>query len=165
MKTSRLHKILAIINLSIIGLLIADTYLLKPIKTKEVFKWYITELTRTAPNFSHSTNFLICNSGNKYREPSHSPYSLNNGDTFYVNKTFLFNRPIALIYPQTNPDTIIKCGGLNESYLIRIAAVYVILVSFLSILNVALFHKINYNERLIFSGSALLCLLIFAFFY
>lgn len=165
METLRLHKTLAILNLVITATFILDTFLLQPVLIEETFYGYSSTETRNVGISSHWTNSIITKSGNTYREPRDTKSSLKYGDTFKVAKSYIFQRPIQLLYTQPNGTIKINCGGLNESYFGLLIAIYIVLVSVINLSKKYIFKNRKISERLIFSATALLFLLVFIFFY
>lgn len=165
MPKSNLHKGLAIFNLLVVSLLYSDTFIIMPAIRKEVFHTYSSTESRTNLNYSHWTNFIHTETGNKYREPTYKGYSLKYQDTFFVHITFLLRRPIKLIYPQSSPPTVINSGALNESILGKVSSIYIFLASILTFFNGLIFLNINWKERIIFAATSILLIVLFFYFY
>ena len=164
MDTLQLYRLLATTNLLIIFALLADTFIFEPRLKEELFDGYTSVETRNIDVPSHWTNFIIAKSGIKYREPHYVKQSLNYGDTFIVSKSFVFRRPIHLTYFRPK-ISVIDCGALNEGWLGLTATIYVVIVSGIALLKKRIVAKRNLNERLIFSGTSILCVILFFYFY
>ena len=160
-----MYKILAIINLVVVAVIITDTFVIKPIMKEEVFHIYTSVETRTLRLSSHWTNFIITASGSKYQEPQNTGWQLQPGDKFIVAKSYIFRRPIQLIYSSKGEIKRINCGGLNENYFELMITLYVMLISLIQFFKNPIRARINLNERLIFSGSSLLCVVVFFYFF
>jgi len=167
MTKSNLNRRLALLNLIVLIILSFDTYILKPIGKKEIFDIYSSVQTLDVETFgpSHITNFILTRSGHKYREPNNSKCTLEYGDTFYIEKSVLFHKPIHIIYKTPTGFYKLNNGGLNEGYFGLIIFSYILTVSLLNIFSDTVIKRQNLNEKLIFSGTSLLCVLIFFYFF
>jgi hypothetical protein len=159
-----LYRALAVFNLLLCSALVCDTFLLKPVTVTEVFQLYRSTESRTVHLSSHWTNFIVCSSGNRYRETQNTDHDLQSGEEFYVVKSFIFKRPIELRYRQKSGILVTRCGALNEENVVLIVPVYIILISLLLLWKPTVFNNSNVNERLIFSATALLLVVIFFYF-
>jgi hypothetical protein len=160
----KFHQILAVVNLVVCSVLVCDTFFFRPVRATEVFGIYRSSETRSIYTSSHWTNFIICASGNTYREPQYTNHNLQSGEKFVVVKSFLFRRPIELQYSQSSGILTIRCGALNENKILLTVPIYVIVVSILLLLKPTFFNNVNLMERLIFSATALLSVMSFFYF-
>lgn len=165
MKTIRLHRILAIVNLLILLIFVSDTYFIQPVRIKEVFHMYNSVYSHNKYGAGSWTNYIETESGKSYWQPDGTPARLELGDTFFIEKSRMFSKPLHLIYPRSSSDMIIDCGGLNEGWFMKVLSVYIFIVSLITLAGWSVFKNPNYNERLIFSGSTLMAVLIFVYFY
>lgn len=167
MYNSKFNRRLALVNVLILVFLCLDTFVLHPTRYLEIFERYETTETLNTEAGTHDyfTNFIHTKSGHRLREPGNSGNTLNWGDTFYVERTNILNRPINLIYKVDHGIETIKSGTLNQGYFGTTIALFIFFVSVINLFPKAIMQRPNLNERLLFSGSAFLIVLIFLYFY
>ena len=165
MNNSRLNRGLALFNLFVITLLCFDTFILQPKRMLEICNYYSSIETRDVAVPSHWTNFIHTKSGKKIREPNTAPFSLESGDTFYIDKSVLFNRTIKLYYRQNGNEYRINSGAMNDRFIGLIVSAFVFQVSVLNISRRRVIKKNNLNERFVFIGTAFVGVLLFFYFF
>ncbi|MBS1664134.1 MAG: hypothetical protein JST68_24025 [Bacteroidetes bacterium] len=97
-----LHRTLAVISLSILLLLAADTFLLPPSHTRQIFDYrYFVESRGTYRSHTHYTSdFIKTKSGEDFQIPANlekANLNLKEGDTFYLDKSLLHLLPWQVI--------------------------------------------------------------------
>lgn len=164
-----LHRILALVNLFILLLLVADDFWLPVKHVREIYDWRESTETRGRSSLNHhTTEYVLTASGEKFQIPTdweNTNIGLNSGDTFYVDKSLLFRQPVTLYFHRQGSFIPIKMSVLNNNSWGVLLLIYIALVSLLQLPRRQLIKKENLNERLIFSGTALLAVMLFFFFY
>ena len=169
MKYLSIHRILALSNLFLLSLLVTDDFLITPKHSLQVFSYVSSAETRSAnPALSHFSYFIVSKSGKRFQIPANEEgmdHVFNNGDTFFVDISRIFNRPVKMDFPLQKGFLSIKTGILNNGFYGKIMMIYILLVSLIHVLPVQIIKRDNLNERLIFSGTAILMVLLFFYFY
>ena len=165
-----LHRILALINVFILLVLAADDFLLPATHVREVYDFRSSFETRGNYRYhnDHTTDYINTVSGEEFQVPANWQYSnigLNKGDTFYVDKSLLFRQPLTLFFRWQGSYAQMKMNILNNGEWGPLLALYILIVSLIQLLPWRLIKNDNLNERFIFSGSALLLVLLFFVFY
>jgi hypothetical protein len=165
-----LHRILALINIFILLLLAADEFMLPVTHVREVYDFRSSFETRGGYSYhnDHSTDYINTVSGDEFQVPANWQYSnigLNKGDTFYVDESLLFRQPLVLFFRWKGGFGKMKMNVLNNGDWGPLLALYILIVSLIQLLPWRLIRNDNLNERFIFSGSALLLVLLFFVFY
>jgi len=165
-----LHRTLALINIFILLVLAADEFLLPPAHIREVYDFRSSFETRGNYQYhhDHTTDYINTVSGDEFQVPANWQYrniGLNKGDTFYVDKSFLFREPLVLLFRWKGGFGLMKMNVLNNGFWGPLLALYILIVSLIQLLPWRLMRNDNLNERFIFSGTALLLVLLFFVFY
>jgi len=166
-----LHRNLALINIFILLVLTADVLMLPRMHTQEIYDHRSTYETRNSYRpygTSHTTDYIVTVSGRELQVPADwqdRNIGLNEGDTFSLDRSFLLRQPVTLYVHWHGGITGMPMSALNNSFLIKLLELYILVVSLIQLLPWRLVKNDNWNERLIFSGAALLVVLLFFFFY
>jgi hypothetical protein len=165
-----LHRILALINVFILLALAADDFMLPVSHVREVYDFRSSFETRGGYRYhnDHSTDYINTVSGDEFQVPANWQYrniGLNKGDTFYIDKSLLFREPLTLFFRWKGGFGKMKMNVLNNGFWGPLLALYILIVSLIQLLPWRLIRNDNLNERFIFSGTALLLVLLFFVFY
>ena len=163
-----LHRILAVVNISVLLVLFADSFLLPVTRVPEIYDRRYSIDTHGYRTRGYSTDYIKAVSGDEVQVPANWQYSnvgMNEGDSFYLYKSFLFNQSEALHFRWRGNVVRMNLTVLNNGYWGILLALYILAVSFIHLLLLTTIRNKNLNERLIFSGSAVLVVLVFFVFY
>jgi hypothetical protein len=164
-----LHRILALINVFALLVLATDNFLLPVTPVREIYDHRSSVETRNSYRTrGYSTDYINTVSGEEFQIPANwqnSNIGLNDGDTFYVDKSAIFRQPITLYFRWNGGFGRMKMSILNNGYWGSLLALYVLIISLIHLLPWKLIKNDNLSERFIFSGTALLIVLLFFFFY
>lgn len=167
MYNSKSNRRLALVNIFILVLIFLDAFILHPKRQLEIFDRYETKETLSPETGTrdHLTNFIHAKSGHKFREPSESKNTLNSGDTFYIERSIILNRPIILLYRTSDSIKSVKCGTLNQGYFGITIVLFIFIISIINVFPKVIIHRPNLNERLLFCGTAFLIVSILLYFF
>ena len=163
-----LHRTLAVINLAILLILAADTFLLPLTRVREIYDRRYSIDNNGYRYHGHSTDYIKAVSGDEFQVPESWQYKnigLNEGDTFDVEKSTLFRQPVDMITHRHGDYKRLTMGCLNSNFWGRLLAIYILIASLIQLLPRQLIKNDSLNEQSIFFGSALLLVLLFLFFY
>ena len=163
-----LHRILAVVNISVLLVLFADFFLLPVTRVPEIYDRRYSIDTHGYRTRSYSTDYIKAVSGDEVQVPANWQYSnvgMNEGDSFYLDRSFLFHQSEALHFRWQGNMVRMNLNFLNNGYWGFLLTLYILAVSFIHLLPGTPIRNKNLNERLIFAGSALLVVLVFFVFY
>ncbi len=163
-----LHRTLAVINLAVLLVLSVDTFLLPKTSVREIYDRRYSVDAGGYRYHNNSSDYIKAVSGDEFQVPDSWQYKnigLNEGDTFYVERSALFGQSINMVVHWHGDYKRLTMGFLNNNFWGRLLALYILLVSLLHLLPWQLIKNDSLNERFIFSGTALLLVLLFFFFY
>jgi hypothetical protein len=170
MRYFTIHRILASSNLLILLVLVTDNFVITPKRTLEIYNYRSSVETRgsASPISSHYSYFINTKSGDQFQLPvdgEQKNLGLNEGDTFFVDISRILRRPVRILCSTQAGVLSIRTGIINNGFSGKIMIAYILLVSLIHILPWQIIKRNNLNERLIFSGSAILLVLLFFNFY
>lgn len=164
MSNHPLNRMLAFTNIIVVIIICSDAFIIKPERTKQLFDFYSSVETKSLETSSHFTNIIHTKSGLIIKEPPGTKIYLQRGDSFYAEKSRLFKRPLHLLYINKAGSHQINNGNINEGWTGLLIISFILIVSLLNIFPAAVIIRRNLNERLIFSGTALLCIVLLFYF-
>ncbi len=167
MNNSSTNRLLALINILIVIILVADTFIFQPRRQAELFDHYETTEALSSETGTHEyfINYLYTVSGERLREPFDSKYILNPKDTFYIDRSFIFSRPIIFLYKIDGRTDSVKSGVLNQGFLGIVILAFIFFVSIINVFPKLIIRRPNLNERLLFCGISFLAVAVFFYFY
>jgi hypothetical protein len=164
------HRILALSNLFVLLVLAADAIFLPIHHIQEIYdRRYSTRTEGYRYQLqAFSTDYIKAKSGDEFQVPpnwQNRNIGLNDGDTFYVDKSILLRQPAALYFPWKGGFARMRINVLNNGYWGRLMFFYILAVSLLHLLPRQIVKNDDWNERLIFYGTGLAVVLLFYYFY
>lgn len=165
-----LHRTLAVINLSILLILAGDTYLLPHTHTRQIYdrRYTVDAKASYGTTRRYSTDYIVTKSGEEIQVPHAWQFTnigLNDNDTFYLDKSFLFRQQQALFFHWHSGIAKMSLSVLDDNIYGTVMAVFILIASLLYLLPWTLIKNKNWNERLIFFASAVTILLTFYYFF
>jgi hypothetical protein len=165
MTSSALYRLLALFNIVVLSVLVLDTYVLNQTTHLQIYDHSSSELTRTSVTRSYWSYFIHAKSGEKYQVPENTNMDLSYNDSFYVNRSYLFRKPLSIIYPVGDDQYILYTGLLNSNLFSHLVAAFILVVSFINLLPITLIKGPNLREKLIFSSTSILVVLVVFYFW
>ena len=162
-----LHRKLALSSAIILLVLLTDAVFLHPRTLQQVYNTWNSYETRTRRSSSYDSYFIQSTSGKEYQIPVGSGVFhlyLAPGDTFYVQVSPIFRRPLAITYTWHERPYGWQMGILPTIWG-KLLVGYILAVSLVTLLPWQWTKSDNLYERLTFSGCVLLGLLLFFYFY
>jgi hypothetical protein len=134
MKSIPFPRLLSFFSLLVLLVLAADTFLFPSNHIREVYdRGYTIDMRgsafRSVPR-SFESDYILATSGDKL----HIPYNLRNGysleenDTFYIDRSLLLHQPIDLEYPVSSGHgfALLPMGLLNSGWYGPLAALFIL---------------------------------------
>ncbi len=167
MNNSATDRVLALLNILILVVLLADTFVFQPKQQVEIFDHYktIDALSSETGTHEYYINYIYTVSGKKIREPYKFNYTLNPGDTFHIERSAMFNRPLNMVFKTDEKLIIASAGILNEGFMGIAVLAFIFIVSIINIFPKPFIQSHVLNKRLLYCGTSFLVVAIFFYFY
>ena len=163
MKNALFHRVIAYLNLAGLAIMIVDSYWV----SAPVLKIVDHDVVRTEYTYKYGTTdylYIFSTSGDRFKVPADTLVTLQQGDTFYVQKSGLFHKQLSLRYPRSGKSMeVCDTGVLRRNVFGEIAAVFVFGLSIINVGARRIIADESMNERLII--GALVGMLILTAFY
>lgn len=166
------NRTLALINMSIVLILVADIFLLPSVHLQEKYdRRYSTDRASAASgNLPRrvTVDYIVAVSGDEFRVADAWRYTnlgLNEGDTFYADKSLLLRQPIALYFRRGGGYGKMPVSFLNGGWWGPLLFIFIAIVSLPQFLQVQVIKNDNTNTGLIVLGTFSLVVFLSAFFF
>ena len=166
MKKRKIAQIVAFINLLIVGILVADTYLLPLEEFPAIVKQKTMPYTSSRAASHGYTSWLIRDqNGIQYSVPDDSFHHLSFGDSFTVLRTTLFKKAIKIKYNTDTRTYSRDIGVINETFFGVFVMTLISLFSLIQILAPNFFRSDYVEFKTTIAITSITIVAIFYYFH
>jgi len=164
-----LRRILALSNMIILLILLADAFLLPATRVQEIYdRRYSTQSGNGYRSHHFSSDFIKAVSGDEVQVPSNwkrTNIGLNGGDTFYVDKSVIFNKPIRLYFPWNGGFGRMNINIFINGYGGPLLLLYIFIISALALVPHQLIRNEKAADQAVLLASFLIVVLLSLYFF